>query len=468
MSNYLGFLPPLETENLTVGVPPAQYSFPATDGAAGDVLQSQGNGSLVFSAGGGGSGDHTQLINIGVTTHADLDRFKDLISARVNQDVRALASPSFASLSSDTYSNAAGFRVIDKPIADVTHIHSGADPITYSGYSVRCAVGSTRINHGSDNTESYLECKQEEQLFKVAGFDKMNVTTAGVSFNPNSASSYTMPETRGGNGQALVSDGAGAVNWASAVGSTETMAQSFAAATSQNDNVIITQPNSARATLFIVQGQGASTDVFETLNNTGQTTLLVDEDGIRARSITLGPVNLAGSYTLPAVRAVSANQHIVSTGTDGVTVWQGRSFANIYWKDSSVVTLLPTQDQYEQMRGDRQGTFASDFTLSATPFQQNLIYTGARSKFFQVTQCVAWQSENKSEDYTQAIFKGGVLIPGSEMTSELDSNNDFPRNATTIVIVELGTNDSIAGYVKCITDDTDAIIIDYQLTITEV
>ena len=69
------------------------------------------------------------------------------------------------------------------------------------------------------------------------------------------------------------------------------------------------------------------------------------------------------------------------------------------------------------MRGDRQGTFASDFTLSATPFQQNLIY---------------------------------------------------PRNATTIVIVELGTNDSIAGYVKCITDDTDAIIIDYQLTITEV
>jgi hypothetical protein len=92
MSNYLGYLE-VEAEILTVGKPPDQYTFPSADGLAGDVLMSEGDGNLVFSA--GASDDHTQLINIGVNTHESLDAFKSDVEAKVDQDVRAQASPSF-------------------------------------------------------------------------------------------------------------------------------------------------------------------------------------------------------------------------------------------------------------------------------------------------------------------------------------------------------------------------------------
>jgi hypothetical protein len=467
--DYLGRMA-VEAETLTVGQPPGQYTFPTAIGEVGEVLTSEGNGSVIFSANGGGTGDHTQLTNIGTNTHSSLDRFKSLIEARVSQDVRALASPSFAEVSTDTLSNADGYRVIDKPAANVSHIHSGADPVTTSGYNIRCAVGSTRINHGSDNTASYLEVKQEEQLFKVAGFDKLNVTTQGVTFNPGAASSYTMPETRGVNGQGLVSDGAGGVNWASAVGSTETMAESFAAARSFRDNYIVTENSQGKGTLFIVQGPGASPDIFETQNEDGVITTAVGQGGSYALSANIGPFRpIDLRYTLPLVRATASNQHIVSTGVEGETAWQGRSYANIYFKDNAVLTPLPVQDQYDVMRGNRLGTFASDFTLNAGPTnQQNLVYTGVQSKFFQVVQSLTWQSESSREVFRQAVFKNGVLIPGSESSAMLDDNNDYPRNATTTCIVELENGDTIAGYVKDVTDDISVLIIDYQLVLTEV
>jgi hypothetical protein len=121
------------------------------------------------------------------------------------------------------------------------------------------------------------------------------------------------------------------------------------------------------------------------------------------------------------------------------------------------------------MRGNRLGTFASDFTLNAGPTnQQNLVYTGVQSKFFQVVQSLTWQSESSREVFRQAVFKHGVLIPGSESSAMLDDNNDYPRNATTTCIVELENGDTIAGYVKDVTDDISVLIIDYQLVLTEV
>jgi hypothetical protein len=406
-----------------------------------------------------------------LNTHDDIDRFKDFMEARVNQGVATSSSPTFVEVSTDTVNNADGFRVIDKPIADVSHIHSGADPITYSGYNIRCAVGSTRINHGSDNTASYLECLQEEQLFKVAGFDKLNVTTDGVTFNPNSASSFTMPQTRGSNGQGLISDGSGAVNWASTVGSTQTMAQTFGAANSFTDNFILTENSQGKGTLFLRQGVGAPESIFETQNEDGAITTAIGETGSYALSATVGPISPNDlRYTLPLTRATATNQHIVSTGVLGETAWQSRAFANIHFQDNAVLTPLPVQGQYDVMRGNRLGTFASDFTLNPGPTnQQNLVYTGIQSKFFQVTQCVAWEVDDTAAVYTQALFRNGVLVPGSEMRSEqVKPWEDFPLNCTTTVILELAPNDTIAGYVKNTTAVNGIFVVDYQLTITEV
>jgi hypothetical protein len=465
MTNYLG-QNKVTTEELTVGIPPTAYSFPTQKGTNGEILITDVNGDLVFGTGGGG--DHTLLTNIGVTTHASLDAFKSDIENKINQDVKTTASPDFATINTDTVSNAAGFRVVDKPIANVSHIHSGADPITYSGYNIRCGVGSTRINHGSDNTASYLECKQEEQLFKVAGFDKLNVTTSGVTFNPNGTSSYTMPQNRGTSGEGLVSDGSGGVNWASSVGSTETMAESFSAAVTQADNIITTQPTSAKSTLFIRQGIGAPSTVFEAQKEGGGITVRIDSDGIKALSSSVNKaiVGVEGqTYTLPTKRAVSSNQLPVSTGTDGVVEWQPRSYANIYFKDNNTITPTPTQNVYTIIRGARLGTFASDFTLNPGPTDsQALVYRGPQPKLFQITQSVSWESA-KRETFAQCIFKDGVVLPGSEMSSELNSNDN---NATTVVIVQLEDGEGVAGFVKCVTDNTGCVIKSYQLSVTEV
>jgi hypothetical protein len=114
----------ISTDVLTLGVRPNQYTFPTQAGEDGELLRSQ-DGNLIF-----GAGDHTLLTNTGITTHANLDAFKAGVEAMVDQDVRTLSTPSFASINTDTVNNAAGFRVVDKAITDVTHLHSGASPIS--------------------------------------------------------------------------------------------------------------------------------------------------------------------------------------------------------------------------------------------------------------------------------------------------------------------------------------------------
>ena len=51
-------------------------------------------------SGDGGVTDHFNLTNIGVNTYVDLDAFKIDIEAKVDQDVRTLASPEFDNLTS--------------------------------------------------------------------------------------------------------------------------------------------------------------------------------------------------------------------------------------------------------------------------------------------------------------------------------------------------------------------------------
>jgi hypothetical protein len=187
--NYLGRIV-VEATSLTVGKPPQEYTFPDSIGSLGDVLTSEANGKLVFSA----------AVN----------------PEFVDQDVTMGATPNFAAVNTDTIKNSSGFRVIDKATTDVTHIHSGASELASPGYNIRCAVGSTRVNHGGDNTASYIECRQEEQLFKVAGSDKMQVSINGVTVNPYSDNSFTLPTTRGSDKQALVSDGDGNTFWETA------------------------------------------------------------------------------------------------------------------------------------------------------------------------------------------------------------------------------------------------------------
>jgi hypothetical protein len=182
--NYLG---KNVVQSLTVGRSPQEYTFPDHIGELGDVLTSAADGKLVFST----------------AVNQDF----------VDQDVTMAASPKFAAIETDMVRNAAGFRVVDKPAEDITHLHSGADPTTYSGYNIRLGVNSTRVSHGGDNTATYFECKQEEQLFKVAGANKMLVATDGVTLNPYSNEAFTLPEFRGGFNQVLVSDGTGGTYW---------------------------------------------------------------------------------------------------------------------------------------------------------------------------------------------------------------------------------------------------------------
>jgi hypothetical protein len=281
-----------------------------------------------------------------------------------------------------------------------------------------------------------------------------------------------MPQTRGANGQGLVSDGSGGVNWASAVGSTETMAESFAAAGTQSDNIITTQPTSAQATLFIRQGVAAPSTVFEAQDENGLPTVRIGNAGVTTNQLTTEKViiGVAGqSYTLPLVRAVSANQRPVSTGPDGVVEWQGRSYANVYFVENVTLTPLPVQNQFEIIRGARLGTFAADFTLNPGPAEQQLlVYRGSQPKVFQVIQTLTGEAESTLEAYTQAIFKNGQLMRASQVSTILDNGKNFPRSATSVSIVQLENGDTLGGFIKNTSGVSGAILSGYQLVVTEV
>jgi hypothetical protein len=269
-----------------------------------------------------------------------------------------------------------------------------------------------------------------------------------------------------------VSDGAGAVNWSTVVGTTETMAQAFEAAATQADNVLTTSAAAANATLIIKQGPGAGSTLFEAQNENGAPTVKIGVEGINT-NLMITEKAVVGepgqTYTLPVARADAANQRLVSTGAGGVVEFQASSFANIYWHNNATLTPLPIQNTYDIMRGARLGTFANDFTLAiGPPNQQNLVYRGLQTKLFQITQCLTWRAESTRESYVQAVFLNNALIPGSEMVTILDDTNEYPRNATIVVIAELKEDDRLGGVVKCTSDTKGALIVDYQLSIVEV
>jgi hypothetical protein len=300
----------------------------------------------------------------------------------------------------DTVNNLAGFRVIDKAITDVTHIHSGANPLASPGYNIRCAVGSTRINHGDDNTASYIDCQKEEQLFKIAGFEKLSVGYEGVTFNPHSDSSYTLPQQRGTVGQLLSSDGEGGVSWGNA---------EFPSTFNPSMNI----DSEDRATMLF-RRHGVPKWSLQTTGTSGDALIIYRAGGLPVLTMRMnGSVRIGTwkGYEIP-VEAGQPGQIMRLSDGGSIVTFQDNSVVNL--KDCEISSPQPCQSLVynaankwankalpEHLQYSDSKTFL-DTRVSSTTERSLVAFDAGRSG----TGSMIWSD---LDGYSREIFMAGVI-----------------------------------------------------------
>ena len=157
--------------------------------------------------------------------------------------------------------------------------------------------------------------------------------------------------------------------------------------------------------------------------------------------------------------------HLISNGA-GSSRWETRSYAHSYATDNSASTIINTANVYTQIIAVRTlSPLSNDFDITLNQTR----YLASETKKFEVNVSWSWEHTGGSGQlFTMAIFKTGVLVPGSEIRSQLDDNNVYPRSASSCCIVELEINDSVELYVKCNTATTNVLIQDVAMVISQV
>jgi hypothetical protein len=209
---------------------------------------------------------------------------------------------------------------------------------------------------------------------------------------------------------------------------------------------------------FSTSGIGSSYKISTTDN--GQTApiqkLLIDTSGITINDST-------NSITFPNNRGTSGQ--VMTTDGVGSSSWVGSSYGFQYFNDNTTFTSIASVNTFASIDGTRVAGLLQNFTSDAS----GLKYTGVNTKIFKTDFCCTWALDGGSADACEvAIFKNGVIIPGSKQLGSLDDSNDFPRNCSTNAIISLDTNDIIDIRVANTQDTTNILVRNYSLTISGV
>jgi hypothetical protein len=131
-------------------------------------------------------------------------------------------------------------------------------------------------------------------------------------------------------------------------------------------------------------------------------------------------------------------------------------------------TTINVIGQYEQYGNNTESvlTLSNDknFVLGAGNY--GLTYTGTASKVFKVSSSyslIRSVGGGGAADYTVAVFKNAIAIPGSEITVTNDSTTTLTSGASS-TLVQLATNDVLTMHVKNLTDTNDVRFEEVTLT----
>lgn len=132
--------------------------------------------------------------------------------------------------------------------------------------------------------------------------------------------------------------------------------------------------------------------------------------------------------------------------------------------DTPVLTELTLANTYYAIAGDFTNDPIEDFT-GATVTVPGIKYVGVYKQYFEI-DFHASVATDKAETLTTAIYKNGVLFPGSQMSTFCKVANEF-YNISGTCVLELEENDEIQLVVKGTSVDSYADFNYYATTITE-
>ncbi len=114
------------------------------------------------------------------------------------------------------------------------------------------------------------------------------------------------------------------------------------------------------------------------------------------------------------------------------------------------------------------GTFVNSFSQfsAAVTNTPGIKYDGSDTLVFEIDLHAQVEADSLNTDVTIAVYKNGVLVPGSEITGRCrDASSPYPQSSTTVV--SLTTNDEIQ---LMVTSDGDGDVLTFtnlQTTIRE-
>ena len=256
----------------------------------------------------------------------------------------------------------------------------------------------------------------------TAPTNKLTLDTAGVRLND----AYQMPIDAGLAGDVITSDGLGDSTWLTPFSADQTL--------NTTDNV---QFNNIEATGTIIAK--------------GPLTLGTAPDTYYFRDTTFGAPDGSALYYNQASKSI---------------VFIAPSFAHSYMTNNATPTVI-TNNVYTFILGNRILGLANDWIFSGPSSILQYLGDGFSERFHQVTASVTWEDAGDpgSELFSIAIFKDGILVPGSEIYSQLDGTNVYPRSATTSAIVGLTEFSEIDLRVRNAVGLNDVLIRDMTITV---
>ena len=235
---------------------------------------------------------------------------------------------------------------------------------------------------------------------------------------------------------------------------------------------ITTNPSIGQPIFKISQGTPtlAGDPFFQLEERFGNVLLSVTNSTFEISSMaTLSIGDLGTQYTFPKDNLAALNGDALVYNNGSLEFAQisptlsDLAYANIGFQ-TQATTILSAQNIWAQINGVYSAYELSDFTqLSGI-----LTYTGTDTTSFVANLSVSWESPGLTRAYSIGIFKNGTLITGSEQGASLNDTGNYPRNAATVCITELQTNDTISFHVRNLQDGEDVIFHAVSATVTKI
>jgi hypothetical protein len=276
-SGYVGLAPAAAAGSTT-------YTLPSSDGSSGQVLSTNGSGTLSWATAGGGSSISAGDSSMAVTDAGDgylaftEDGSEKMRITGGNVGIGTTAPNKRLHVVEDT-TGVAGFRVQNPNAGNGAQIQNvlenNASYLAYYGISSSNYTGFTPINGGKAFFGSYLTDTSiftqsaKDVIFYTNAAEVARITSAGnvgigsaapgskldvlgtlrlsgatsgyVGLAPAAAAgstTYTLPSSDGSSGQVLSTNGSGTLSWASAAGSSISAGDSSMAVTDAGDGYL--------------------------------------------------------------------------------------------------------------------------------------------------------------------------------------------------------------------------------------